>query len=71
MEGKNDDKKNEKSETKDIKEKNSIQEAKKDEENKQKNKTKDIKEKDSIQEEIPYSCIPRLEDNYKDLSYDR
>ena len=33
--------------------------------------TKDIKEKDSIQEEIPYSCIPRLEDKYKDLSYDR
>ena len=71
MEGENDYKKNQKSETKDFKEKDSIQEAKKDEKKNQKNKTKDIKEKDSIQEEIPYSCIPRLEDKYKDLSYER
>lgn len=70
-EDKKDEKRNPKNEPKDSKKKESIPEDKKDEKKNPKTKTKDTKEKETIPEEIPYSCIPRLEDKYKDLSYEK
>ena len=55
----------------DPKKKEPIPEDKKDEEKNPKKEPKDSKKKESIPEEIPYSCIPRLEDKYKDLSYEK
>lgn len=61
---KKDEKESQKKEPKDTKEKKSEKKS-------QKPEPKDIKEKETIPEEIPYSCIPKLEGKYKDLSYEQ
>ena len=45
-------------------------EGKKEEKKRSKKEAKDIKEEEALTETTPYSCIPRLEKEYKDLSYD-
>ena len=68
---KKDEKKSQKNEPKDNKEKELTTKEKKSEKKSQKHEPKDIKEKETIPEENPYSCIPKLEGKYKDLSYEQ